>query len=405
MPVNEELIDRLRAAMPADAALATATELVRAPTPNPPGGERRAADLVRARLERLGCREIQEFEPEPGRVSLAARWGTSGGRVLGWNGHMDVVPTGDPAQWTAGPFDGHVADGRLWGRGAADMKGSVACALTALETIAAAGVELEGEVLLLIAADEETGGHLGTAHLVREGAARGADAFICGEATELDLFVVAKGLLWMEIAVHGRACHASQPQLGRNAVAIAGQLLGALGRWSSPHPPHPLLGAPTLTPTMIHGGVKENLVPDECHVRVDRRLLPGESREAAVAEVQEIADAVAREHEVEVSVRVLSHWEPSEIDESEAIVSAARAAVEAVLGRAPAIGGTTGSTDARHLINDGGIPTLILGPGRMAEAHTVDEWIAVDQLELGTLAFAATFCEFLGYRAGVASSS
>jgi acetylornithine deacetylase/succinyl-diaminopimelate desuccinylase len=177
-----------------------------------------------------------------------------------------------------------------------------------------------------------------------------------------------------------------------------GALVAALARWQSPNPPHPLLGSPTLTPTMIEGGVKENLVPDECRLRVDRRLLPGEHRDAAVAEVRAIADEVARDHDVEIDLGVLSHWEPSEIDESAEIVSAARTAVQAVTGRTPSIGGTTGATDARHLINEGGIPTLLLGPGRMAEAHTVDEWIAVEQLELGTLAFAATFCEFLGWR-------
>lgn len=317
--------------------------------------------------------------------------------MLAWNGHVDVVPPGDEREWTDPPFEGRTRDGRLWGRGAVDMKGSVACALAAVETIAAAGLRLEGEVLFLVAADEETGGHLGTAHLVSTGAARGADAAICGEATGLNLFVAAKGLLWLEIVVRGRACHASQPDGGVNAIAGMAHILEALARWRSRVPEHPLVGSPTLVPTVISGGIKENIIPDECRVRVDRRLLPGETVASATSEVEDLLDEVRHTHGLVINVEEITHWAASEIDAFAEIVEVAQSAVRAVTGSEPAIGGSTGATDARHLINSGNVPTLILGPGSIDQAHTVDEWVATEQLELATLVFADIFCKFLGW--------
>lgn len=401
-PEPSELAARLRETFSAERMLATAKDLVSSPSVNPPGDERAVAAVVRAKLEELSVREVSLLEAAERRVSVTGRWGRPGGRVLAWNGHIDVVPTGAESDWTRPPFEPYLADGRLYGRGSVDMKGSVACALAAIETIAAAGLSLDGELLLLIGADEETGGHHGAAYLLEQGLGQGVDAAICGEGTDLDLFVAAKGLLWLELVVRGRSSHASRPELGTNAVAGMGRVLALLEGWRPAVPDHPLLGAPTLAPTMVQGGLKENLIPDECRLRIDRRLLPGETSESAIAELETLLEEARREG-IEVEVNELSYWAPSEIDAEEEIVAVARRAVIAGSGREPAVGGTTGATDARHLINTGGIPTLLFGPGSIDQAHTVDEWVEVEQLELATVAFALVFCDYLGCSPAAAS--
>jgi succinyl-diaminopimelate desuccinylase len=389
-------LDALVRAADVDAVVATAQALIRCPSVNPPGDERATSKLVHDHLREVQAHELDIVRAADRRESVVARWGAPGGRVLAWNGHTDVVAAGDETQWTDPPFAATVRGGRLWGRGAVDMKGPVACMLHALTMIRRAGLELEGEVVISVVADEETGGAFGAGYLAGHGLLASADAGICGEPSTLNAVVAARGRLWLELTLIGASAHASRPELGVNAVSAAGKLLEALERVELAKG-HPLLGDATLTPTVIDGGSSPNSVPDRCTVTIDRRLLPGEDRAQATEAIRAALEEVSRMAGVEYEIVERALFVPTEIDPDVEIVSCVQEVTGLALGRRAEIRGMGGSTDARFLIGQG-IPTVIFGPGDAKEAHTIDESIAIDDLRQGTLAYAAIFCQFLGVR-------
>lgn len=378
--------------------VAWAQELIQIDTTNPPGNEAPAVAWLEERLEALGFTHLRRHEPAPRRVSLTGDWGGSDGPTLIWNGHLDVVPAGDPTAWRFPPFAAHLHEGRIWGRGAADMKGAFASLLAAIDALQRAGIRLRGRLHLQAVADEEMLGMLGTKVLVEE--ARGepagvrADAAICGEPTGLRPMVAARGLLWAQITTVGRSAHASTPHLGVNAITKMARVIEALEALPfTAH--HPLLGPPTLTVATIQGGEKANMVPDWCRITLDRRLVPGETVEGARQELEGVLARLGDEAAVDARLEVLEAAEPSEIPAETPMVQVVQAA-RAALGLEPvAPGGFPGGTDARFLIRQLGVPTVILGPGDLAQAHTTNESVDVEELEEGALLYAVILAAFL----------
>ena len=385
----------LRSLLDIDELIATAQALIRCPSVNPPGDEREAAAVLAVELEKVGAHEIRTIEAADGRHSILARWGTPSGRVLAWNGHTDVVPAGDESAWRYPPFEGRVADGRLWGRGAVDMKGPIAAFVHALALLRRARTPIAGELEISFAADEETGGRYGTGYLAEQGLLRPADAGICSEPSSLDALVAARGRLWVEIAATGVGAHASQPDLGRNAVRAILKVAEQLEAIELPADAHPLVGAATLTPTMIAGGESPNSVPASAVLTIDRRFLPDEPVADVRAQIDAAVRRVARSEDLEIRVIERACFEASEIAADSEIAKVAQDATQAAVGRRPAIGGMPGSTDARFFVA-AGTPMLIFGPGDVGEAHTTDESIAIGDLADGALAYAATIAGFLG---------
>jgi acetylornithine deacetylase/succinyl-diaminopimelate desuccinylase family protein len=373
-----------------------ARALMRCESVNPPGDERETSRLVAAHLKDVGARDVEVVQTGDRRASVVARFGAPGGRVLAWNGHTDVVSAGDEAQWTTPPFSPEVREGRLWGRGAVDMKGPVACLLHALTMIERAGLQLEGEVAVSVAADEETGGSLGSGYLAQQGVFDGIDAGICGEPSSLNAVVAARGRLWLELTLIGKGAHASQPELGTNAVLAAAEVLQGLSAIELGST-HPLLGSATLTPTMIEGGSSPNSVPDRCTITIDRRLLPSDDAVLVTAEIRAVLEQAKMRHGIEYELLQRALFEPTEIDPESEIVVTVQDVTEIALGRRAETTGMAGSTDARFLIG-AGVPTVIFGPGDASEAHVIDESIALDELRRGALAYAAVICRFLGVR-------
>lgn len=389
-------IDALKRALDTDELVETACGLIRCRSVNPPGDERAAAEYVAGCLSRLNVEGVEFVEPAADRVSILAKWGSPGDRAIVWNGHLDVVPAGNEEEWTHPPFAGEVHGGRVWGRGAVDMKGPIACVLQALAILDRVGARPNGQVLLQLVADEETGGANGTGYLagqdkLGDGVATGA---ICGEPTRLDAFVAARGRLWLEVETFGVSAHAAQADLGSNAITAMHHVLEGLQRVELPDQPHPLVGRATLTPTMIQGGTAPNTVPDRCTVAIDRRFLPHESADGARAQIEDLLGELATSHGVQSELRELARYTASEVDPRSEIVRTVREAAEAAAGRDVAIGGMPGSTDARFLV-EAGIPTVIFGPGDTDQAHVVDESILVTELEHGALAYAAAIATFL----------
>jgi acetylornithine deacetylase/succinyl-diaminopimelate desuccinylase family protein len=382
-------------AVDADEVLRMARALIAAPSENPGGTEDAAAAVAGELLAGLDANP-RTIRGEAGRPSVVARLGAGGGPSLAWNGHLDVVPAGDLGAWEHPPFAGTVAEGRLVGRGAADMKGAVASAIAAAAAVRRAGIALGGTLDLHLAADEELTGLHGTKVLWETGLLD-QDACIVGEPTDLALGLAERGGAWVTATARGRAAHGSTPHLGVNAITSMARLLLRLEE-VLPDLEHPLVGRPTVNAAIVSGGDAPNVVPDRCEADVDRRTLPGEDDpEAVLAPFARLAADLRREHpEVELDFRLREWTEAAEADGGSAIALACREAVRAETGAVPRDVGFTGITDARFYLNQAKMPTVILGPGSLRVAHTANEWVAVDDLVSAARVYARAFVAFLG---------
>jgi succinyl-diaminopimelate desuccinylase len=371
-----------------------ARRLITTPSENPGGTEDAVAAVAVEILEDLGGRP-EIVRDEEGRPSVVARFGRGDRPALAWNGHLDVVPAGDPSAWRHPPFGAEVVDGTLVGRGAADMKGAVASALGAVSAIRRSGVELAGRLDLHLVADEELAGLHGT-KVLNERGYLDQDAAVVGEATDLNIALAQRGGAWITGTARGRAAHGSTPQLGVSAITSMARFLLRIEE-VLPDIEHPLVGRPTVNAAMIQGGSAPNVVADRCVVEIDRRIIPGETEPGKVLEpFDRLADAIRSDHsEVDLSFAIGLWTDAAEVTGDPAIADLCRAAVREETGRAPLDTGFTGITDARFYLNDRSIPTIILGPGSLGVAHTVNESVEIAQLVAAARVYARVFTRFL----------
>lgn len=350
--------------------------------------EREIAEYVAGFLSRLGL-EASLREPEPGRVSVVGRLRGSGeGRSLILYAHLDTVGvTG-----VTGPFDAAVRGGRLYGRGAYDMKGGLAACCAAAELLAG-GPSLAGDVLVVGVADEEVAS-LGMQDVLRD---LRADAAIVTEPTELDVCLAHKGFCWIDVTTVGRAAHGSRFDLGIDANMRMGRVLGrleVLERALRARPPHPLVGPPSLHAAVLRGGTGPSTYAAECRLEIERRAVPGETEVQVLEEIEAILRALREEDPgFEATVRSRLWRDAFEVAADAPIVQAVRAAARKVLGREPAIVGQTPWMDAAFLAA-AGIETVVIGPAG-AGAHAAEEWVdlgSVGQLAEILAAAARAFC-------------
>jgi acetylornithine deacetylase/succinyl-diaminopimelate desuccinylase len=304
------------------------------------------------------------------------------------NGHTDVVPV-VADRWARDPFSPAVSDGRLYGRGSADMKGGLACAISALRTLEAAGEEPSCELVFQFVADEERGGGLGTRALLDAGLLRG-DACLVPEPTSLAVCVAERGLLQGEIVVRGRPAHGSRPRDGVSAIERAAQIVLALHAADFGDPEHPLLGCPSANIGTFHGGSAVNIVAEEARVGFDRRLLPGVSLDEAITSVRERLRAAGLSG-TGYSIEVRDFGEGSEMSAHHPFAELVRQCVASATGQVPPTIGMTFTTDARFLRNQAGVPAVVCGPGDVSQAHGIDEWASVSQLVDATVAYAQLY--------------
>lgn len=310
--------------------------------------------VAQAALAPLGF-EARRTRGEPAAVLLAR----GAPRVL-LSGHVDVVPAG--AGWTRDPFGGEAAEGRVWGRGACDMLGSVAC------FVAAAARAPRAPCGILLTTDEETG-MLAATRALDEGLLAGVDGVVVGEPTALQVGIAEKGVLWVRVEAGGRTAHGSMPELGDNAVD---RLVRVLSRLDAPAGHHPLLGKPTLSVNRVGGGEAVNQVPAEAWAEVDVRYLPGGASPM---------DLLGRALEDKATLRVLSSHAPFEVAPDAPLVRAAVEAARAAGREGRTLGLPYGTEASKYA--PAGIPTVILGPGEPGLAHTARESIALEDLEAG----------------------
>ena len=364
---------------------ATLSRLVQINSINPtlaPGapGEREIADFIASSLASIGL-DAQIFEPEPGRTSVLGRLrGSGGGRSLMLNAHCDTVDVTGMAE----PFSGALRDGKLYGRGAYDMKGSLAACMSAAKALADSGVRLRGDVLVAAVADEEYGS-LGTTDLIQRVKVDGA---IVTEPTALDVCLAHKGYLWIEVEVAGRAAHGSKFQQGIDANMKMGQFLGRLSlleRDLRARTPHPLVGPPSLHAALLNGGSGLSTYAASSKVQIERRTIPGETEAQAVGEVQAIVDGLcADDAEFCATVRPFFVRNPFEVPADARIVQVVDRAAAKVRGKAPAHFGDTPWMDAA-LLQEAGVETVVCGAAG-AGAHADVEWVDFDSvLQLAAL--------------------
>jgi acetylornithine deacetylase len=367
-------------AVPAGDARALARTLVRIDSRNPgltPGGagEAECVALLRHVLDGWGFRTAV-YEALPGRPNLIARAGEgSAPRRLMFSGHLDVVGT---EGMNHAPFAGEERDGRLYARGAADMKGGVAAMCAAAWR--AAQQSLGGEIVIALTADEEYES-IGTRALLERG--ERVDAAIVGEPTRLQIMPAHRGFVWIEVEVLGRAAHGSRWDVGVDAIRHAGLLLSELDRIDAeelPRREHPLLGRASLHASTIAGGIGMSTYPDRCIVRLERRTLPGERGADVVAEIERACDAVrARRPSFAAEVRLSMTQGPSDVALDAPIVGELTEALRAC-GEPVRVAGMSAWTDAA-LLNAAGIPAICFGPGDISLAHAAEEYIPLDEID------------------------
>jgi acetylornithine deacetylase len=319
--------------------------------------------------------------------------GEKGHPKLLFNGHLDVVPEG--SGWSVSPFDGVIKDDLFFGRGASDMKGGIAAMLMAAKAIKESEIKLDGDLLITLVIDEEVSGK-GTRQVLSKGIT--ADYAIVGEPTSLEVVIASKGDVNFEIEVLGKAAHSSRPHEGKNAIYKMCKIIEAIEKYSTEleKKTHPLLSHPTITVTMINGGITPWIIPANCKVVIDRRTIPGENADGVKKELETILLRI-KENDPELiyNLRLIQEAAPAEISPKEEIVDVILNKASIILGKQVKITGMSGTTDARFLINDAHIPTVIYGPGDLMNAHQPDEYVKVSEVSAAAKIYASVALHLL----------
>jgi acetylornithine deacetylase len=430
----EEIVNQVTAAIDAsrDELVGLLQDLIRIPSTNPklsdeaPGGEAAVQDRIAVAMQAAGC-ELDRWDALPGRPNqVGTVRGTGGGPSLAINGHIDVVPVGDGSDWTHGAWSGELVDGKIWGRGASDMKGGVAAMLHAATVLRRLGFSLKGDLHLEAVIDEETGGP-GTRATIERGY-RPDFALIAEPTPEKTIQPVEGGLEWLRVTIVGksghsairyRSVHAGGRGEAVNALEKGMKVLSAvndLERAWAVRKVHPLLpfGITTINPGNMaagSGGGKDGLpnvmtavstLPDYCSLELSLKYLPSERTADVRAEFEEFIHRVAqtdewlREHPptIEWGLRGVA-FPPADTSPDHPAVQALASCVEAVSGSVK-MDGCVGVTDMAWF-GEAGIPAAIYGPGSFSGVHGVDEFIEVDPLVEGTKVFALMILSWCGY--------
>lgn len=398
------------------------TELIRIPTVNPPGENYRVcAESIGERLGAWGM-SVQYVEAEGRaehtsahpRVNVIGRLEGVGARpCLHLNGHFDVVPAGDG--WTVDPFAGLVRDGRIYGRGASDMKSGLAAAAFATEAIRRAGVELRGTVEVSGTVDEESGGFAGVAYLCETGhiSAQRTDYAIIPEPFGLERICVGhRGVYWFDVVAHGQIAHGSMPHLGRSAIDDMAALIDAVAARLGPELAERVTAMPVVPEASRRASINVNAVEggqagqtqqspcvaDRCLATFDRRFIAEESYDEVRAEVVAIVRAVEAEQpgrRYSIEDRMVVH--PVQAPNGSPVVTALSNAIARVTGSRASLVGSPGTYDHKHFVRMAGVEHCVAyGPGPLEEAHQPDESCSIDDLVASSQVMALAVLELVG---------
>ena len=397
------------AAVDAEAVVELTRRLVRVRSVNDPGGtgaERDAAAVVEEVMRSFGWEPVVE-EVAPGRPNVVAviEGGGGPGPHLMFEGHTDVVTEGAAEAWTVDPYGAELRDGRIWGRGSADMKSGVAAMLHAVKAVQDHG-PFPGRITVGALCDEE-GMMLGAKHFAASAAARGVDGVIVCEPEAGEVCAVAKGAVRYRVDLRGRMAHGAMPQEAANPLPVlAAVVTGAGGlqsRLQQAHAPHEHLGEVYVTPTVAVGGSIEqaNVIPATAVVAIDVRTIPGVDHERLHDDVRSLVAEAVEGTGVTARVTIVDDRPPVDTPVEHPVVACLVEAHQTVTGERPAYGGVPGTTDGTILTRDADLATVVYGPGGKWIAHQADEYVEVDEVVQASRVYAEAAWRFLHSGTGV----
>jgi len=374
---------------PKEEAVSLLRQVLRANTLNPPGNELETALILRDFFDAHGVEaEVDEFLT--GRANLMARLpGNSGvGRgSLMLCGHMDVVPVGGSG-WDTEPFAAELRDGRIYGRGASDMKSGLVATAVAVANLKHSGATATGDILFVATAGEEVD-CCGARRLVERGMLEDVEAAVIAEPTRGDVVLAHKGALWVEIATRGKTAHGSMPREGVNAIEHMYRVLGwLLEEFEFAVDPDPVLGEPTLNVSVINGGVKVNVVPDECSLQIDIRTVPAQDHGEILGVIERRLESFRQSlDDFDCEVTVLSERLPVNTSTGERLARVAEDLRREAYGAPSSRVAAPYYTDASVLVEARpDLPVVVYGPGDDRLAHQPNEWVSKEAFD-GSIAF------------------
>ena len=371
------------------------------------GKEKEVQEWLAGKLEGMGL-TTHLFEPDNDKIKhyedynpnhsyknrpnlVATLKGQGKGRSIILNGHVDTVPAGDLSKWEYNPWEGKIIDGRMLGRGTTDMKAGTSAMIMAVKFLKDMNINLKGDVIIQSVVDEEGGGN-GTLACIAEGYC--ADAAIVTEPTNLEIQPIGRGVLLLQVEVTGKSIHAAYKWDGVNAIEKAFKIVEGLNEleheWLATRT-NPLLPSPTINLGYIDGGVEAPIVPDKCIMKFDVKYLPVEVvngketlikgeliKEVVEKRINEICASDAWLSKNTPKLDWYLHVMPHNLDQNHKLIDTVMTVSKELFSEAK-ISGLRSGSDARHLINSGGIPTIVYGPGDMINAHTINESISLEE--------------------------
>ena len=377
-----------------DDILEILSALIAIPSSYPPGDTGAICAYIADRLTMVGyATEIVGRTPPI--ANVVARLGT-GNPTIVFNAHVDTIAVADASDWRTDPFEATIIDGCVHGLGAGNCKGSMAVQIWLAEEIARRGGPAEGELLFTFVGDEENLGPGGLAYL-RDAGIVAPDVLICGAQTQLQAITEERGVIWVEIAVTGTGAHAGEPQNGDNAIDRMVRLIDALNRDLRPKLESKNRGAlrSTMSIGIIQGGTNTNAVPSACRIEMDRRLMPEESIDGAVAEIEAVI-AGAGEPAGSWSVKLLTGTKGFASPPDAPCIAAFHKAIGDITGAAIRDVAAIGASDARYFADDN-IVLMTFGPGHAKDGHKPNEFVPLDELEKAARIQLAVVEETLGF--------
>lgn len=352
-------------------------------------GELAAAEIISAELGSFGI-ESRIDSWDKTRANITAHLKSSGSKkALLFASHLDVVPAGE-VNWTKPAFDAVESDGRIYGRGSADMKGGIAAIVTAIGEIVESGTKLQGDIIFFGAAGEETDS-CGARRFVRDaGRLPEIAGAVITEPTNFEIITSHRGILWLKVETFGKAAHSSTPHLGVNAITSMRAVLNELDNYKIPFERHELLGECSMSINTIVGGEAMNIVPDKCKIQIDIRTVPGQNYQDILDDLHNIfAKLKQKNPKFDAAVSIIREVGALETDSDCDFVKDFCSAVG--INETTAVGFTT---DGPHFASLG-MPVVIFGPGRPHLAHKPDEYIDLSDLKKGVEYYKNIILKFL----------
>ena len=353
-------------------------------------GELAAANVLAGYFASAGLTcQVDCWDDRRANLTLHVKTGGQRSGLL-FAAHLDVVPPGE-ARWQYGAFEATESEGRIYGRGSADMKGGLAATAAAIVDIVGSGVKLQGDIVLAAVAGEETDSCGAKRFLEQYGHASGDMAgVVIPEPTGFDVITAHRGMLWLKVRTTGKTAHGSMPHQGINAIMKMNRLIDRLTGYEMPHKTHPLLGGCSMSINRIAGGMATNVIPDECNIDIDIRTVPAQDHDGIIGDLGKVFDEMRQgDADFKADVSVIRSVEALLTDADSEFVKSFLDVTG--IDKTVAVGFTTDGPHFAHL----GAPIVIFGPGDPEVCHKPDEYIDIADVEKATELYKDIIVKFL----------